>query len=192
MREQVGFESKPSRQSNACIGAHAVNELRVVLVAMLFKRQLNTQAAYRQLWFEPVQYAQQALNAPWLVAGHQPELFHPGVWFKNFLLSQASQQTKCVALNLVIDNDLCRSPAIRVPAIDVKDNGSLVRTESVPFDAPSPPVAWECRSILDMELLRSFATRGTAEPSSGAGQSTRRSALAARHPRLPNVRAYSA
>ena len=24
----------------------------------------------------------------WLVAGHQPELFHPGVWAKNILIDQ--------------------------------------------------------------------------------------------------------
>ena len=159
MREQVGFASKPSRRSDVCIGAHPLSELRAVARREAIQAAIEYTGSYRSLWFDPVQYAQHSIDAPWLVAGHQPELFHPGVWFKNFLLSQASQQTTCVALNLVIDNDLCRSPAVRVPAIDVKDSGSLVRTESVPFDAPSPPVAWECRSILDMELLHSFATR---------------------------------
>lgn len=159
LREQVGFASRPSSRSGVRIGPHQLRELREVARRDAIQAAIEYTGSYRQLWFDPVQYAQRAIDAPWLVAGHQPELFHPGVWFKNFLLSQASQQTTCVALNLVIDNDLCRSPAIRVPAIDVRESGSLVRTESVPFDAPSPPVAWECRSILDRELLRSFADR---------------------------------
>ena len=28
---------------------------------------------------------------PIILAGHQPELFHPGVWFKNFLLARLAQ-----------------------------------------------------------------------------------------------------
>src|SRR6516164_9575277 len=28
----------------------------------------------------------------WMVAGHQPELFHPGVWFKNFVVHQLGRQ----------------------------------------------------------------------------------------------------
>src|SRR5262245_16872924 len=31
-----------------------------------------------------------APQSPLLLGGHQPELFHPGVWFKNFLLSSAA------------------------------------------------------------------------------------------------------
>src|SRR6476659_4896603 len=27
------------------------------------------------------------LDAPFILSGHQPDLFHPGVWLKNFLLS---------------------------------------------------------------------------------------------------------
>ena len=171
MRQQVGFASQTSGPGDARIGAHALNELREVGRRQAIQAAIEYTGSYRKLWFDPIQFAQRATDAPWLVAGHQPELFHPGVWFKNFLLSQASQQTTCVALNLVIDNDLCRAPAIRVPMIDVKERGSLVRTESVPFDAASPPVAWECRSVLDRDMLRSFADRvqqrlpsGLAEP----------------------------
>ena len=51
-----------------------------------------------------------------VVGGHQPELFHPGVWFKNILLSKIAQSTSSNSLHVIIDHDLARSDAIRVPA----------------------------------------------------------------------------
>ena len=33
-------------------------------------------------------------NAPVILVGHQPELVHPGVWFKNFLLSELAHRTR--------------------------------------------------------------------------------------------------
>ena len=55
------------------------------------------------------------LEQPFFLSGHQPELFHSGVWFKNFLLSQLAMSTGGVAINFLVDNDLCRDTAIRVP-----------------------------------------------------------------------------
>ena len=51
-----------------------------------------------------------------VVGGHQPELFHPGVWFKNILLSKIAESTSSRGLHVIIDHDLARSDAIRVPA----------------------------------------------------------------------------
>ena len=47
------------------------------------------------------------------LAGHQPELFHPGVWFKNFTLSRLAERHQAVAVNLLIDNDPLRRASIR-------------------------------------------------------------------------------
>lgn len=159
LREQVGFASKSDATAHFEIGKLPIDQLRLGARREALHAAVEYTRAYRDLWFDTSRTTEQAVDTPWLVAGHQPELFHPGVWFKNFLLSQANEQTKCIALNLVIDNDLCRSPAIRVPVIENRDGASVIRTESLAFDAPSPPVAWECRSILDMEFLRSFPQR---------------------------------
>ena len=40
-----------------------------------------------------------------LLAGHQPELFHPGVWVKNFALNGLARRHGATPLNLVVDND---------------------------------------------------------------------------------------
>ena len=44
----------------------------------------------------------------WLVAGHQPELFHPGVWFKNFALHRLAHQHGALPINLVVDTDTAK------------------------------------------------------------------------------------
>ena len=40
-----------------------------------------------------------------MLAGHQPELFHPGVWVKNFALNGLARRHGLTPINLVVDND---------------------------------------------------------------------------------------
>ncbi len=167
LHHRLGVGAVQQQLPHFQLGKRPVESLRELARREAWEAAVRYTSSYRNLWFDPSIAAQSALSNTWIVAGHQPELFHPGVWFKNFLLSQASQQTTCVALNLVIDNDLCRSPAIRVPVVDSTSGVPFLRTESVAFDSPSPPVAWECRSVLDQELLKSFPGRvAQAAPSS--------------------------
>lgn len=94
-------------------------------------------------------------SAPMLLAGHQPELFHAGVWFKSFVLSSLAKRLGSQAVNLLIDNDTLRTAAVRVPAGSVDDP----RFEQVPFDAPSGEVPFEEREILDAACFDSFDAR---------------------------------
>ncbi len=93
-------------------------------------------------------------NTPLILSGHQPELFHPGVWFKNFLLSSLAQSVAGVGINLVIDNDAIRIPGIRVPT---KADG-LPEVSVVPFDAPTEELPWEERTILDTRRFQNFSS----------------------------------
>jgi hypothetical protein len=92
---------------------------------------------------------------PFILAGHQPQLFHPGVWYKNFVLGSLSRQLAAVPVHLLIDSDLCRSASIRVPT------GTTTRpsVEVVRYDEPAEEMPYEERSILDQETLRSFSGR---------------------------------
>ncbi len=92
-------------------------------------------------------------TTPLILAGHQPELFHPGVWFKNFLLSRLAKQSGAVAINFLVDNDLCRSTAIRVPT---RTGDGAVIASSVPFDALQDNISWELRRLHDSECWRQF------------------------------------
>jgi hypothetical protein len=109
-------------------------------------------AAYRDV-------AQPDVHRPICLAGHQPELFHPGVWFKNFLLGHIARQHQATAVNLVIDSDTLRAPSIRVPGGSVAAPTSM----SVVYDAAGGEVPFEERPILDRALLASFADRVVAQ-----------------------------
>lgn len=89
------------------------------------------------------------------LAGHQPQLFHPGVWIKNFALSRLAELHNAVAINLVIDSDSLRMPSIRVPGGTV----AAPTVEAIAFDGPGPAWPFEERSIVDRGLWNSFGDR---------------------------------
>jgi hypothetical protein len=89
------------------------------------------------------------------VAGHQPQLFHPGVWFKNFALSELAREHGAVAVNLAIDSDTIKSASLRVPA----GTPEAPWAEGVPFDRQTAEIPYEERSIIDRECLNSFGRR---------------------------------
>ena len=90
-----------------------------------------------------------------ILAGHQPELFHSGVWLKNFVLSAIGQQFGAIAVNLLIDNDTVRSATIRVPG-GTPENPVV---EQIAIDAPGEEVPWEERAILDRQQFGEFGRR---------------------------------
>ncbi len=92
---------------------------------------------------------------PLIMGGHQPELFHPGVWLKNSVLDAYARQVDGIAVNLVIDCDGCRRAAVDVP-VGTPEAASV---ESVPFDGDAAAMAWEERSIVDHDCFKSFGTR---------------------------------
>ena len=88
--------------------------------------------------------------APVVLTGHQPELFHPGVWLKNFAAHALARTLGGTGVNLVVDNDTLKVPALRGPG--------AARTEIVPFDAPGE-APYETRGVKDAALFASFAER---------------------------------
>ncbi len=50
-----------------------------------------------------------------VLGGHQPELFHSGVWFKNFLLGEIGERTNSLGIQVIIDHDVAKSDTLRVP-----------------------------------------------------------------------------
>jgi hypothetical protein len=106
-------------------------------------------------------------DRPMILAGHQPELFHPGVWLKNFLLSSISQSVGGYGVNLIANGDTIRSASIRVPVA----RGHMPEVVDIPFDAASNAIPWEERRILDEQVFRTFAIRvqdARCAPFSGA------------------------
>ncbi|MBN9517256.1 hypothetical protein J0H58_01860 [bacterium] len=94
-------------------------------------------------------------DAPLLLAGHQPELSHPGVWVKHFALNGLARRVGGVPLNLIVDNDTLKSAALLVPSYRAG------RTESVTlgpiaFDRFDGETAYEDRLVLDADAFRAF------------------------------------
>jgi len=56
-------------------------------------------------------------SASLFLAGHQPDLFHPGVWIKNFALCGLAKSFGATPLNLIVDSDAAKTTSIRVPAL---------------------------------------------------------------------------
>lgn len=97
-------------------------------------------------------------DAPFVLSGHQPEMFHPGVWYKNFVLGGLARRLGGVGIHLLIDSDLCRTATVRVPT------GSLdqPRVETVAIDSPAAEVPYEERTIQNAASFSTFAERATA------------------------------
>ncbi len=90
-----------------------------------------------------------------LLAGHQPELFHPGVWLKNFTLGALARNREALGVNLLIDNDTVKATSLKIPT----GTPEAPRLVSVPFDQPGAAVPYEERGIADAALFRSFGAR---------------------------------
>ncbi len=92
-----------------------------------------------------------------LIAGHQPEFFHPGVWAKNFAVNRVAQRHGLAPLNLVVDNDTVKGTAIRVPT--VAERPGDVRFEPLAFDDLHAELPYEEHRRANSGLFDSFLTR---------------------------------
>ncbi|MEZ6066352.1 MAG: hypothetical protein R3B90_11745 [Planctomycetaceae bacterium] len=88
-----------------------------------------------------------------LVTGHQPELFHPGVWAKNFAVAGMADAASGRGINLIIDNDLAKRPGFSVP-VGPRDAPQLERVSLVDSPDARP---WE---ELLLDNLRRFGQIG--------------------------------
>lgn len=146
-------------QSAGRIQGMSLSELRV------WARSSVHQAALR--------YTQQIAGKPldasvgehWIVDGHQPSLFHPGVWSKNFALGGVAHQLQLLAdrsssvtrLHLIIDSDRLQSRSLRVPT------GSLERpgVHTIAFDDEVAAVPWEDAQVENQQRVRGFGQQAT-------------------------------
>ena len=118
--------------------------------------------AHEQLLSEALRYTRgyRDVNVPAspdsiFLAGHQPEMFHPGVWFKNFVLARLACEHRSVAINLQIDSDAMKTASIRVPGGSIGEP----RLDSVSFDrAAAPDTPFEQAEIVDRACSNHLAS----------------------------------
>ncbi|HOI54144.1 MAG TPA: hypothetical protein PLP01_02740 [Phycisphaerae bacterium] len=77
--------------------------------------------------------------APIVLTGHQPELYHPGVWLKNFLAGHLATAVDGVAVNLNVDNDEAHQVTMKAPVMEhgrvrVVEAAYLEPTGGLPYE----------------------------------------------------------
>lgn len=93
-------------------------------------------------------------GGPWIVTGHQPELFHPGVWIKNFAAAGLAAKLAGDAIHLIIDTDTVKSPSLTLPVVN--RNADKVTTTAVAFDQSGGETTferWQCRDEAMFDAL---------------------------------------
>lgn len=90
---------------------------------------------------QPVSQRERGEETAWLVAGHQPELFHPGVWFKNFALNQLAHKHRALPINLIVDTDEAKPALLHAPA-----GPHLAR---VAYDRSTNEAPYEERAVIE-------------------------------------------
>jgi len=129
------------------------------LVAATRREVLMVAAEYTSHYREVVRPADVAdwIARPIVMGGHQPELFHPGVWVKNAALDAYARQVGGTAINLVVDSDRCARASVSVPV----GTPVAAHVEEVPFDSFAGEMAWEERPVVDADCFASFGERAS-------------------------------
>jgi len=153
--EEVGGLIAANVDRHASLAACQVQGRSLAELAMAARADLLAQARRWTAAYRHVEPAAEDPRGLILLAGHQPELFHPGVWFKNFALGNLARRHQATAVNLVIDSDTVKSASLAVPGGTLEDP----RREAIPLDRPEPVVPYEERRVVDGELLADFGRR---------------------------------
>ncbi len=95
-------------------------------------------------------------DAPWILGGHQPELFHAGVWFKNFLIDSVAKETEGLGFHCIVDHDLARSTAIKAPCRDESSQRIVPRSVPLPLQTHSGPIPPWHDTQVDLQGLNPF------------------------------------
>ncbi len=117
-------------------------------------RALARREALDMAYPSPERERRVSTDVPLILAGHQPELSHPGVWVKHFALNGLARKVGGVPLNLIVDNDTLKTPALRVPRLS--GGGPWATMVAVPFDRLDGETPYEDRIVLDPECFRTF------------------------------------
>ncbi|MFM7115873.1 MAG: hypothetical protein ACKO0N_04495 [Planctomycetota bacterium] len=134
---------------NIELAGRSLATLREQLLSELPRLALQHTRRYRDVSLEG--WDDQGL----ILSGHQPRLFHPGVWFKNYALSSLGQHGMGTPINLVVDNDLCGLPAVAVPVV----NQERAAFTNCHYDQPGDNVPFELSRLTDESTFRSFPHR---------------------------------
>ncbi len=139
--------------------AYDVQGKRLVELARQARRELIAEAGRWTSAYRNVDQRSVGPKTSIFLAGHQPQLFHPGVWFKDFALGALASQHGAVAVNLIVDSDTIRESTLRVPG----GLAAAPNVAAVALDRSGPAVPFEERRIVDRPMLADFGRRAAEQ-----------------------------
>ena len=165
-REDRGFLVRPALTDAAGLVARNINIQRSYAPSFISRREVRQECLQAAVDFTnsllpnspgvPFDAAQ--LTQPIVATGHQPELFHPGVWVKNLTVSEIASRSNSIGLNLIVDNDLVHSTDIRLPAA----SSAGLKSTRLAFDDPtSIGLPWEEVVVANESQFQNFGQEVT-------------------------------
>ena len=149
--EQIDTNISTIRDNDLEIDGSAYSDLVSQARLEFFAKATQYTATYR----DTVQLTDLDPDKPTVLSGHQPTLFHPGVWFKNFYLSYLGKNLDANVVNLVIDNDVAPARSIQVPeCVDARHH-----LNAIAFDTDDAAVPFETAQIQSASHFQSFVDR---------------------------------
>lgn len=134
---------------------HDFNGRRAARLRMMARAQVLAKSREHHARFGLDFAAPDDRSVPWIVTGHQPELFHPGVWVKNFAVAGLARQHQGIGLNLIVDNDIPKGATIRVPS----RGRDRISAHAVEFDGPPAEAPFEDWRVASESRFATFADR---------------------------------
>lgn len=110
------------------------------------------------------------VDGPWIASGHQPELFHPGVWIKNVASSVLATRLSGAdsgGIHVLADGDTMRTASVRVPTGRL--DHPLIAL--VPLDDPAAEIPHEERRVINEKAFLGFASLAQSRLSTIVGDS---------------------
>ncbi|MGB4593140.1 MAG: hypothetical protein WBI63_05115 [Coriobacteriia bacterium] len=91
------------------------------------------------------------------VTGHQPELYHPGVWVKCFLLQRFADQTGAAAVDIVVDSDAFDCVELTTPCL----KPAVSRCGAVLAEGGAD-ICYSCTPVPSAAVVNGFREAGLA------------------------------
>jgi len=131
------------------LSGKSLHELRRLARQDVVRLAIDHSSRYQDV--SPDQDANQSI----VLSGHQPALYHPGVWFKNFLADRMAKNSGGIAVNVIIDSDVAPAPSVAALAGDLQSP----KPARIAYDAAGLRASWELTATRSLETFRSFGER---------------------------------
>jgi hypothetical protein len=136
------------------VGATPVRELRRIAR----REALVAAEAFSSRIGVPAQALPADLDgAPIVMTGHQPDLIHPGIWLKHFLVDSLANELGGVGVDLVVDSDGFDRVELRAPAMTPR-----LMVKSILLAASAPGGAYATTPVPSGAAIDGFRQGGRA------------------------------